>query len=118
MEFQSLQQKLQRGPCCYYSYESWAIQITPWVSLNSNRGVPAEVRERARGLTAKSGERGHRRRGLGWGKRKGGRGEPLGGLGAREEDRSYGVDSEQRLAELGYGGGVVPVGIGRGGVDG
>ena len=39
----------------------------------------------------------------------------MGGLGAREEDRSYGVDGEQRLAELGYGGGVVPVGIGRGG---
>jgi hypothetical protein len=35
-------------------------------------------------------------------------------LGAREEDRSYGVDGEQRLAELGYGGEVVPVGIGRG----
>ena len=35
-------------------------------------------------------------------------------MGAREEDRSYGVDGEQRLAELGYGGGVVPVGIGRG----
>ena len=37
----------------------------------------------------------------------------MGGLGAREEDRSYGVDGEQRLAELGYGGGVVPVGSGR-----
>jgi len=36
-------------------------------------------------------------------------------LGAREEDRSYGVDGEQRLVELGYGGGVVPVGIGQGG---
>ena len=30
----------------------------------------------------------------------------MGGLGAREEDRSYGVDGEQRLAELGYGGGM------------
>ena len=39
----------------------------------------------------------------------------MGGLGAREEDRSYGVDGEQRLVELGYGGGVVPVGIGQGG---
>ena len=39
-------------------------------------------------------------------------------VGAREEDRSYGVDGEQRLAELGYGGGVVPVGIGQGGVVG
>ena len=38
----------------------------------------------------------------------------MGGLGAREEDQSYGVDGEQRLAELGYGGRVVPVGIGRG----
>ena len=37
----------------------------------------------------------------------------MGGLGAREEDWSYGDDGEQRLAELGYGGGVVPVGIGR-----
>ena len=44
-----------------------------------------------------------------------GQGAPLGGLGGRGEDRSYGVDGEQRLAELGYGGGVVPVGIGRGG---
>ena len=42
----------------------------------------------------------------------------MGGLGAREEDRSYVVDGEQRLAELGYGGGVVPVGIGLGGVVG
>jgi len=41
-------------------------------------------------------------------------GAPLGGLGGRGEDRSYGVDGEQRLVELGYGGGVVPVGIGRG----
>ena len=39
----------------------------------------------------------------------------MGGLGAREEYRSYGVDGEQRLVELGYGGGVVPVGIGQGG---
>ena len=39
----------------------------------------------------------------------------MGGLGAREKDRSYGGDGEQRLAELGYCGGVVPVGIGRGG---
>ena len=38
----------------------------------------------------------------------------MGGLGAREEDQSYGVDGERRLLELGYGGGVVPVGIGRG----
>ena len=51
---------------------------------------------------------------VGWGKRRGGRGEALGGLGAREEDRSKGVDGERRLAELGYSGGVVPVGIGRG----
>ena len=35
-------------------------------------------------------------------------------MGAREEDRSKGVDGEWRLAELGYGGGVVPVGIRRG----
>ena len=35
-------------------------------------------------------------------------------MGAREEDRSKGVDGERRLEELGYGGGVVPVGIGRG----
>ena len=74
------------------------------------------VRVGGGGLTAKSGERGHRRRGLGWGKRREVRGEPLGGLGAREEDRSYGGDGEQRLAELGYGGRAVPVGIGRGGV--
>ena len=35
-------------------------------------------------------------------------------MGAREEDRSKGVDGEWWLTELGYGGGVVPVGIGRG----
>jgi len=35
-------------------------------------------------------------------------------LGAREEDRSKGVDGERRLAELGYGGGDVPGGLGRG----
>ena len=74
------------------------------------------VKEGAGGLIGDSGGRGHRRRGLGWGKRRGGRDEPLGGLGAREEDRSYCVDGEQRLAELGYGGRAVPVGIGRGGV--
>ena len=34
-------------------------------------------------------------------------------MGAREEDQSKGVDGERRLAELGYGGGMVPVGIGR-----
>jgi hypothetical protein len=39
-------------------------------------------------------------------------------LGAREKDRSYGVDDEHWLAELGKGGGVVPVGIGRGEVVG
>ena len=88
MEYQSLQQKIQRGPCCYYSYESWAIQITPWVSLNSNRGVPAEVRERARGLTAKSGERGHRRRGWRGVGGSAGQGTPLGDLGGRGEYRS------------------------------
>ena len=37
----------------------------------------------------------------------------MGGLGAREEDRSKGVDGERQLAEHGYGGGMVPVGIGR-----
>ena len=65
-------------------------------------------------MTDESGVQAHRRRGVGWGKRRGGRGEALGRLGAREEDWSYGVDSELRLAELGYGGWVAPVGIGRG----
>ena len=65
-------------------------------------------------MTGESGVQAHRRRGVGWGKRRGSRGEALGGLGAREEDRSKGVDGERWLAELGYGGGVVPVGIGRG----
>ena len=38
MEFQSSQQKLQRGPCCYYSYESRGLQIAPWSFVSFNTG--------------------------------------------------------------------------------
>ena len=50
MEFQSLQQKLQRGPCCYYSNESRATQITPRVFVYLHPRSLAEVRAGERGF--------------------------------------------------------------------
>ena len=64
MEFQSSLQNLQRSPCCYYSSESTAIQITPWGFVSFNPEVLGRM-----------GEQGKRRRPLPAARLAGGEGE-------------------------------------------
>ena len=84
MEFQSSQQKLQRSPLWHYSYESQSIHIAPWRFSNFTTKPLADGEEQSRVWPAFTDASAHRRRGLGWGKRRRGRDEPKGGLlGAR-----------------------------------
>ena len=71
------------------------------------------VREGEGGLTAESGERGHRRRGIGGGGAKGDRGKPLGALGSRRDGWRRWVGGARRSPVNWIGGNSAPVGNSR-----
>jgi hypothetical protein len=100
------------GPCCYYSNESRAIQITPWGFLNFKLEVLDWGRKTEKGWPAFTGASAHRRRGLGWGKRRRGRAAPSGACGAMRDGRRRRIDGGGRSVAEELVGGGTPVALG------
>ena len=89
----------------------WLFKEHPGFSFLSTRGPWAGSERGGGGWPAVSRRGGHRRRGETGVGAKGVQGAPLGAWNRGWGGRRWGGDGERRRLGLGYGGGVVPVGV-------
>ena len=92
------------------------LSMDPTCHINFLIFLPTSLLSLCRRLAARgSGELARRRRGQGWGKRRGGRAEPVGGIGVREYGRRRPVRGGRARRRRVLADGAAPAALGGGG---